>query len=172
MLFIGHMINPMLVFHASIAATKIGDLHTRHVKRLASTLRWLMDQVALLQFNFPTDLSSSKFGLDLLSDTAAEFIGETNDRSGSVIFKRYENAVHSFQWTPCQLHRAARSSATAENLAAAETLSNGLYIRSILNEVNHDSSTGVTADSKSRQTHGTRIKEPGERYNRLVLAAI
>lgn len=59
-----------------------------------------------------------------------------------------------------------------KKLTAAEALLNGLYIKSLLNEVNHALPMVSTVDSRSVQALGTSVKEPEERYNNVNLAAI
>lgn len=119
MLFIGSMTAPLLLYPASMAASKISDLWTRHLRKPPVTLQRLKDQGAVLQLNSPQYRSSFNFVLDLLSDAATACDGETKVRSGSVIFRRYGDTVHPIQWTARRLRRVVRSSSTAEISAAA-----------------------------------------------------
>lgn len=91
---------------------------------------------------------------------------------GLIIFRRFGNIVHPIQWCARKLRRVACSSSTAEVLAAAKSMSDGLYIQTLISELNLDPRAELTIDSTSLLALSTSIKEPEERYNKVDLASI
>ena len=57
-------------------------------------------------------------------------------------------------------------------MAAADAMSNGRYLRSIMQELRFTPPTEPTVDSSSLASLATSIKEPEERLNKVDLAAI
>ncbi len=172
MLFIGRMSSPLLLLHASMAASKLADLRTHHLRALATILHRLKQHNAQLHFDSPTSTDHASFILDIISDGATATAAETKGREGHIIFRRCGNTVHPIQWSARYLRRVARSSATAEILAAAEAMSNGLYIKSIMLELKLPTLAELTVDSTSLLSLSTTVKEPEERLNKVDLAAI
>lgn len=177
MLFVGRMSSPSLLLHASMAASKLANLRTHHLRALAATLKRLRTHDAKLLFISPPAQERGQspppaFLLDVMSDGATASSGETKSRGGHLIFRRLGKIVHPIQWSARCLRRIARSSSTAETLAAADAMSNGLYLRSILLELCCAHLTELTVDSSSLASLSTSIKEPEEKLNKVDLAAI
>lgn len=172
MLFIGRMTSPILLLHASMAASKIADLRRHHLRALATNLKRLKRNPAELHFLAPNRTVWNPFVVDIISDAAMAAVGETKGRGGYIIFRRSNHVVHPIQWSARKLRRVARSSVTAEVLGAADAMSNGLYIREILAELDDAPQTELTVDSSALQSLSTSVKEPEERYNKVDLAAI
>lgn len=107
-----------------------------------------------------------------MSDGATAVANETKGRSGHIIFHRQGDIVHPIQWSARKLRRVARSSATAEILSAAKSMSNGLYLREIISELCATPHVELTVDSTALQSLSTSIKEPEERLKKVDLAAI
>lgn len=172
MLFIGRMSAPVMLLHASMAASKLADLRRHHLRALTTTLNRLKTEPAELHFHAPNHNIEKQFVIDIISDGATAVADETRGRSGHIIFRRQGQIVHPIQWSARKLRRVARSSATAEILSAAEAMSNGLYLREVMAEICTIPHVELTVDSTSLQSLSTSIKEPEERLNKVDLAAI
>lgn len=61
---------------------------------------------------------------------------------------------------------------TAEALSAAEAISNGLYIREVLDELYDKTNTVLTVDFTALQSLSTSIKELEESLNKKDIVAI
>lgn len=173
MLYIGRMSAPLILLHASMAATKLSDLYNHHLRSLAAILKRLKTQGATLHYISPPTANAA-FTLDIISDGAMAGAGpsDTKGREGYIIFRRYGDIVHPIQWCARRLRRVARSSATVEILAAADAMSNGLYLQHLLRGMHVIHPTELTVDSTSLQSLSTSIKEPEERLNKVDLASI
>ena len=175
MLYIGRLSAPLVLLHASLAASKLVDLHTRHLRALASVLKRLQGQGATLHFLSPPRCASSRPPpvLDVLSDGAMAQKGEDKGREGTLVFRRFDDdIVHPIHWTARHLWRVSRSSTTAETLSAAEAVSNGLYLKALISSITLPPPTELTIDSSSLQTLSTSVKEPEEKLNKVGLASI
>lgn len=66
MMFIDLMSAPIMLFHASMAATKLADLRCHHLRTLATTLSRQKTEPAELHFLFP--INDNHFLVGIISD--------------------------------------------------------------------------------------------------------
>lgn len=172
MLYIGRMSAPIILLHASMAASKLADLRTHHLRSLATVIKRVQTQGAELHYLSPPAKASEPFILDIMSDGASAAANDVKGRGGFIIFRRLGNIVHPIPWSARRLRRVSRSSATAEILAAADAVSSGMYIQEVLVNMHCVAPTELTIDSDALLSLSTSVKEPEERYNKVDLAAI
>lgn len=109
----------------------------------------------------------------MIVDGATTPKGEIKGRKGHILFRRHGNIVHPIQCNDRKLRWFSRSSSTAEPLAAADAVSDVLFIRAVLfNITATPPPTESTFDSTALQSLSANIKEPEESYNKVDLAAI
>lgn len=140
MLFIGRLTHPVMVRGASIMATKPCKLQLHHLKDLESELRYLKKNPPKLLFNnfnisqesTGTSSKTSPLYLDVYTDALLYRKCGDNPREGFIIFRRYQDIVHPIYWISRKIRRAARSSATAETIAASDAMDSALYLRALL----------------------------------------
>lgn len=131
---------PLMLLHASTAATKIADLRTHLLRILAAKVKRLKSQPSELHFISQSENDSRSFLLDVIMKGAMAAAGDLRRRGGHIIFCQLGNLVHRIHGSSFQLRRVSRSSSTAEILAAADAMYNRVYIKTLLNDVNicHD----------------------------------
>lgn len=140
---------PLMLLHASIAATNISDLRTHHSRSLVATVKRLKSQPSKLCFISSSENDSRSFILDVITDGTIVAAGETKGQVGHIIFCPLVNIVHPIHWLSRQLRRVLRSSSKAEILPTADAMSNGLYIEAILNNINICHEIRLTMDSNA-----------------------
>lgn len=101
MLYLGRMSAPLMLLYASLAATKLSDLRTHHVRALASRLKCLKVQPAELYFRSPptSHHAPTPFILDIITDSAMANKGDSKGREGYIIFRRLGDIFHPIQWS-------------------------------------------------------------------------
>lgn len=72
MFYVGRVSAPLVLYHAAAAATKLSNLHTRHLRALAANLKRLKGQGATLHYLSPSRVPQqlSSHILDVISDGA------------------------------------------------------------------------------------------------------
>lgn len=90
---------PLVLLHESMAATKLSDLYSRHLRARASTVKRLKIQGATLCFISPLNLHSQSPILDIISDGVMEVKGDAKGRKSFIILHRFKNIVHSIKWS-------------------------------------------------------------------------
>ncbi len=170
MLFIGRMSQPIMLRIASQMATKINKLHLHHLKDLDALIRYSKKYEPCI--SFPSSEAGSKFHFDVYSDASMSSKSEEGARGGFVIFRRSRDIVHPIYWSSRKLRRVARSSSTAEILAAADAIDMASYLASLAAELMYSHKIEFTTDSRSLFNLASTTKEPTERLNKKDLAAI
>lgn len=174
MLYIGRLSAPLMLYHASAAATKLPDLKLHQLRALASTVTGLKQQGTELKFLSPASAPSvnAPFVLDCISDGTTASGTDIRGREGHIMFSRSGAIAHPILWSARKLRRVSRSSSTAETppLTRAPT-------RCTCTPFSKTSSARrppaeQTVDSSSLHSLSTSIKEPEERTNKDDLAAI
>jgi len=178
MLYIGRVCYPVMLYHASHMATKINQLKKHHLKDLAAVLRHLKERNPVLTYR--SSQTNGKFTLHAFSDASAPNKKETSGRGAFLIFRRCGDIVHPIHWNSRKLRRVARSSTTAEVLAAGDAVNLLCYMQLLMEELTGKtelSSTSeiqgtaeLTVDSKSTFGLITTTKEPEEKLNKVDLA--
>eukprot|EP00171_Calliarthron_tuberculosum_P001417 IDg1417t1 len=170
MLFIGRMAQPVMLYHASHMATKTGRLQLHHLKDLAAIVRYTKRSIPTLLFKpSPTN---ERFFLEVYSDAAMGGKKENGGRGGFIVFRRSGTIVHPIYWSARKLRRVARSSTTAEILAAADAVSMALYLQEVQAELTYRPGVELTVDSHSVFNLSTSTKQPEEALNKIDLAAM
>ena len=93
MMFVGRMSSPVMQLHASIAATKLNDLMTHHLRALATVLRRLKRESATLTFKPPPPGAQSA-EIDIISDGATASSGNERGREGFILLRRWGDIIH------------------------------------------------------------------------------
>lgn len=134
MLYIGRLSAPLVLLYASMAAANQADLRVHHLRTLASTILRLQNQGSTLCFLSPNNAqpATTSYVLKSISDGSTAPANETHGREGHIPFKRFGSIVNPIQWVTRKLRRVSRSSSTTELLAAADELSNELYLRVVI----------------------------------------
>jgi len=172
MLFIGRLSNPIMLYFASHMATKSSALHSHHLKQLGSIIRHIKRQPHNLTFKVPNPKYKSH--IDVYSDASPPSNKDLGSRGGYIIYRRFGDITHPIMWQSRKLRRVARSSSTAEILAAASAVDMGIFLREVIAELTGDDSVTVelTTDSRSVFNLVTSTKMPEENANRVDLAAM
>lgn len=135
MLYIGRMSAPLVLLHASMAASKLSSLQTHHLRSLALVFKRFRAQGAELNYLSPSYTSQDEQIspiLDIISDGAMANRGNDKEREGYIMFRRFDDVIHPIQRAAARLRRVARSSGTAGTLAAADAISSGLYLKALI----------------------------------------
>lgn len=155
MLYIDRLSAPLMLNHASAAATKLPDLRRNHLRDLASTVTCLKQQGLVLKLLSPPSAPSGGTTSvpDCISDGATATGTDIRGREGHIMFRRLRVIVHPILWSSRKLRRVSRSSSIAETLAVANEFSNTLYMHSILEDmVGSPPTAEQTVDSTSLQS--------------------
>lgn len=171
MLFVGRLSQPIMLFHASFMASKTNRLMKHHLKELRALLVFDKKTTPTLEFKSPS-IQDNKFSLEVYTDAAVGAKNDMSGRLGYVIYRRCGDTTHPIHWGAHKLRRVARSSATAEILAASEGTSAVLYLQSLLAEIQYAHDTVLVTDSKSVYNLVTSIREPTETLNKVDLSAM
>eukprot|EP00171_Calliarthron_tuberculosum_P023073 IDg23073t1 len=143
LLFIGRCTQPIMLRIASHMATKISSLMTHHLRDLISLVK------------------------------CKPWKQEGHDSKRRVhLFRRSDEVVHPIHWSSRRLRRVARSSSTAEILAASEAVDVGVYYRELLSELLYEHTLDLVTDSRSVFALVSTTKEPEEKRNKVDLACM
>ena len=170
LLYIGRLASPVASFIASDAATKSGNLQLHHLRALDAALQSLKTTAALVNFQPP---QAQPFHLEAMSDASMHQLADkTNVREGIIIFRRSGTIVHAISWMSRLARRVARSTSTAELLAAADAVDMVTHLKHVLEEFSGPQTTTLTVDSKCVFHLCSTLKEPEEEKNKVLLASI
>lgn len=170
LLYIGRLVCPTIAFHASNAATKCDGLRLHHLRALNATLRAIKNFPCVITF-IPGNTRTYK--LEAMSDASMQSHEEkSNVRQGILIFRRSGDIVHPIAWLSRLARRVARSTSTAELLAAADAVDRVTYLKHLLEESAGPQKTELVLDSRSAVCLCSTTKEPEEVKNKLLLASI
>lgn len=151
-------------------AAKTSSLQTHHVKDLRSLARADKRNPRMLTFRPPKQ--STQFELEVLSDASMAPFNEGGGCGGYIVFRRNGDIIHPIIWSARKLRRVARSSSTAELLAASNATSAAVYLQELLGEISYRPKVCVLVDSRALMNLATSIKEPVGATNKVDLAAI
>ena len=151
LLWYGSQTIPHLMFISSSFAAKVPDLRIRHLKALQSTLKFTRTFNSAILLN-PSELTRSK--LLVFTDASHASDGQVHSREGIIIFKAsisVENQiVHPLLWTSRKIKRIAKSTLSAETMAAVDGFEDAVYIQRLLQEVHGiELPIELVVDSKS-----------------------
>lgn len=172
MLYICKKTYPSLLYHTSAMATKTSDLNIHHLKELYSILSPTSTMTPTPSYKLTG--GKGKFTLDRYCDAllGRRLSNPYDGRLGLIIFRRCGDNVHPLHWGAHKLCRVARSSATAECLAAAETADFLIYLQELLKEFYYTHSDTNGTNSKVAFELSTTIREPTEPLNEVGLATV
>lgn len=170
MLYIGRMSHPLMLSHASAMATKVSDLHTDHIRLLQSHMKSDKASAPSLLFNHPPN--QGDFSLEAISDASMSSASEGGGRGACVVVRRSGDIIHPIFWSSRKLRRVARSSSTAELLAASDAVSRLIYLQALVAEISYHHTARLVVDSRALLNLATSIREPAEVVNKLDLAII
>lgn len=168
-LYIGRLTNPVLLYHCSALASKVPALQFRHMKTLKTAVNQHTKSQQKVTFLAVPD--GSTFGLQGISDASMATTSEAA-RGGLMILRRAGDVVHPISWSARKLKRVARSSSTAELLAASDVVNVLAYIQLLLGELLYHHQAEMTFDSRALFNLSTSVHEPVEALNKVDLAAI
>lgn len=168
-LYVGRLTNPVLQFHCSHMASKISALHVRHLKTLRTLVNNQTKTPACVAYHHPS--KASPFTLQSVSD-ASMATADESARGGFLIFRRCGDVTHPIYWSARKLKRVARSSSTAELLAASDATNALAYYQILLAEVLYHHQAESDFDSRSLYDLTTTVHEPLEPLNKVDLASI
>lgn len=146
MMYVGRCSQPVLLFHASLMASKTGNPARHALKDLKALLEFDFQTSPLLSYTQPT--TCEPFLIDRYCDEALGTKKETAGRSGLGIFQRREDPVHPLHLNSKKLCLVPRSSATAEILAASETCNIHRYILHLLDEFGVPTQEELNTDTR------------------------
>eukprot|EP00171_Calliarthron_tuberculosum_P004551 IDg4551t1 len=169
-LFVGRLSQPLMLRIASQMATKLNNLNLHHLRDLESLLKTCKERCPTLLFRSTPSVGS--FSIDVYSDASQGQKKDPSPRGGFIIMRRLGDVTHAIQWSSRKLRRVARSSSTAELLAAAEAIDTAIYLQELLNELLYWHPMDFSTDSRSLFTLITTTKEPEERRNKIDIAAM
>eukprot|EP00171_Calliarthron_tuberculosum_P005283 IDg5283t1 len=169
-LFVGRMTQLLLLRMASLIATKTSKLLVHHSRDLKALLKYAKRYEPCITFNHPAN--GCKFHLDTYTDASMAGKKENGARGEFIIFRRCGDTVHPIYWSSRKLRRVARSSSTAEILAAADAVDMTRYIQEILAEITYSHAAELTSDSRALYNLMFTTKEPNDSLNKLDLAAM
>lgn len=165
-LYIERLTNPVLQYHCSQMETRVSALCIHHLRTLKSVFN---QHLKYAQIGSYMNGNGSNFSLHALSD-AAMATDTDSARGGYIIFGRCGDTVHPIAWNERKLRRVARSSSTAELLAASGTMSMLAYLQILKGELLYHHKAEITYDSRALFDLTTTIHEPLEPLNKVDLA--
>lgn len=165
------MSQPIILYHAGHMATKVNELQTHHLKDLCALLRFDKKQTPTLRFASPPE-KGQQFSLEAISDASMAKASEGGARGAYVIMRRLGDVTHPIHWSAKKLRRVARSSSTAELLAASDAVSSLTYLQALLSELTYHHKGYMFVDSRALANLATTIREPVEPENKIDLAYI
>lgn len=168
--YIGRLVNPIIAFDPSRAATKCQGLRVHHLRALNPTLcslKNLASTIAYLSSNGPATR------LEVFSNTAVNVVEDvTNVVEGILIMGRSGTMVHAIGWTSKRARREARSINTPELLAAAGGVDQFTFIEMLLEEIVRSQTSELLLDSYTAFHLCSTHKNPEEARNELILTSI
>ena len=170
MLFIGRVSHPIVLRIASQMATKTEHLLLHPLKDLEALIKYAKQAEPMVTFHKTNN--QERFHLDVVTDAAMANKKESAPRGGYVILRRKGDLVHPIHWSSRKLRRVARSSSTAEVLAAADAHDFGIYLQAILSEIMYLHPIRITSDSAAVFGLSSSTKKPEEVRNLIDLAGI
>eukprot|EP00171_Calliarthron_tuberculosum_P004588 IDg4588t1 len=170
MLFIGRMTQPIMLRIASHMATKVNKLMRHHLKDLKSLIKYCKSSTPHISFK-PVHQEGG-FYLGYLLRRKYGWQSRKCARGGYIIMRHHGDVVHPIYWSSRKLRRVARSSTTAEILAAADAIDMTMYLQALLSEVSYSHPFELSTDSRSLFNLATSTKEPSESMNKADLASM
>ena len=159
-----------MLFIASMMATKSSNLLPHHIKDLQARIRYAKGHPP--EVKFETCHNKGPFMLDVIADAAMANKMQEAPREGYIIVRRYRDTVHPIFWNSRKLRRVARSSGTAETLAASDAVDFGIYLQKLLDEICYHHPMQLTTDSRILFNNITSTKKPQEVRNTIDLASL
>lgn len=170
--FIGRMSHPVLLRIASTMATKVPALKAHHLKDLSSLVSYAISNAPVLVFKSTNLSTDDSFKIEVYSKASMGSKKDNFPRGGYIVFRRFGDIVHPIFWNSRKLRRSARSSATAEILAAADAVDKSYYIAKLAEEVHCRQNVHLGTDSRCLFQLIATNKEPEESRNKIDLAAM
>lgn len=169
---VGRTNSSTLLYHASSVACKTLIYTSFISKEFQPTIFRALTAPPSLSFR--SDPINNKLSFDGYCDAALSKIltDPYDDRLGFIIFCRCGSIAHLLHWDARKLRRVARSSATAEILAADETVDVLLYLQALLNDFYYLHTAGLVTDLKVTFEFSTSIRKYSVPINKVALATI
>lgn len=171
MLYIGRLSAPLMLCHASDAATKQSDLRIHHLRSLAATIQLLKKDGALLRFLAPNRDSTlrSPHVLDAITDGLGRAKGQRRLPPFPPI--RFDRPPHPLG-SPKTEERIQEQRHCRTSGGRRRSLARTIHARHHRRCHRHRPPTDLTVYATSLQSLSTTIREPEERRNKIDLAAI
>jgi hypothetical protein len=179
MLFVGRVTSPIVARIATVLACALPHLTVKDVKVMNAAIRKLKaSQPAIAELHFlAPDASLSDGGSTLLVFTDASFNDDiSKNRAGVLVTRSFglgrESPAHVIDFCSHKLRRVARSTKTAETLAASEGFDRGYYVGALLAWMGMNSGIFLVLDNSSLYADVSTTRAPKEKRVKVDLALL
>jgi Reverse transcriptase (RNA-dependent DNA polymerase) len=179
MLFVGRVTSPIVARMAGVLASALPSLAVKDIKTINAAIRRIkanLPSIAELHFMAPpkTDENADSF---LLVFTDASFHEEaTRNRAGVLVTRSFgldpDSPAHVIDYCSHKLRRVARSTKTAETLAASEGYDRAYYIGAVLTWMEIRYGILLVLDSSSLFADVSSTRTPKEKRLKVDLALL
>jgi hypothetical protein len=179
-LFVGHVTSPIAARMAGVLASEISTLAVKDIKTMNAAIRRLrrkLPQIARMVFRRPYRARDE--GPFWLTFSDASFHEDASrNRSGALICRTFgleaSSTVHVIDYCSHKLRRVARSTKTAETLAASEAYDRSYYCRALLRWMKIGAMQGIflVLDNSSLYADVSTTRTPKEKRLKVDLALL
>jgi hypothetical protein len=179
MLFVGRVTSPILTRMATVLACALPSLTVKDVKLMNAAIRKLkasLPIIAELHFLAPKATVADRKS-SLLVFTDASFNEDiSKNRAGVLVTRSFgldsESPAHVIDFCSHKLRRVARSTKTAETLAASEGFDRGYYVGALLEWIGISSGILLVLDNSSLYADVSTTRAPKEKRVKVDLALL
>lgn len=142
-LYVGRTSNLLMLFHSSKMSA---GLEQHHLKDLLALVKSDKQNVPTILFRSPYE--SVRFDMADMSDASMSPTSEGGRRGAYILYRRCGDVIHPIFWSARKLRRIARSSMTAELLAASDAFSTLRYLQKLHAELTYRPNAGMFVESR------------------------
>jgi hypothetical protein len=179
MLFIGRVTSPIVARMAGILASALPALAVKDIKNINAAIRRLkanLPSIAELHFRVPGPASVDSAPVLLVFADASFHEEASRNRAGVLVTRAFgldaASPAHVIDFCSHKLRRVARSTKTAETLAASEGFDRAYYVGAMLAWMGLDNGIILVLDNSSLYADVSTTRVPKEKRVKVDLALL
>lgn len=170
LLYIGWLVSPDVVFHASHAATKSSNLRFHHLRTLSATLWKIKNSLRVVTY-LPS--ANQQLKVEAVSDASMQIKeGKTNIREGIINFRRNQNITHPISFVSRLARSIAQSTSTVKLLAAADAVYKLTNFEYLFQKIALEQTMGLILNSRLAFHLCSSQKELEKANNKIILLSV